>query len=172
MRSGFGFLLIGFLVAGGLFAGCASTVARILPIGEPVTAERCQGFDAKTMGVDDGKTGQRQGEKFEFWHKDCAIVGVKLDRSRYDEGYLEGLADYCSCEQGFVAGIKEEFTQLKGQYQMCRKSEYKNFMGGHEKGKLQVTNQDLVKKINHLKTDYNEPAILSQAKASCSQSQL
>ena len=149
---------------------CASTMSKILPIGEPVTEERCKAFDLKQMGFADGSIGQRQGEKYEFWRKDCAAFRVTLDREAYDQGYQEGLSQYCSCENGFVAGVKEEFKGLKGQYVMCQSANYKRYVEGHNKGQAQASNQHLAKKINYLKIEYNEPAIQAMATASCAAS--
>lgn len=156
-----------FFVLVALFlAGCASTVARITGL-EPVTQERCQAKDVRQMGFDDGKTGQRIGERFEFWVKDCAGVGVRLDRKAYDDGYAEGLSSYCSCENGFLAGVKDEYTEFKLQYLMCKKPLFQQFLSGHEFGKLQIKNEELSKKVGPFKTEFNEPAILALAKTTC-----
>lgn len=151
-----------------LLAGCASTVAKIIPIGEPVTTERCQALDMKKMGFDDGKIGQRSGDKFEFWVKDCAAVRVTLNRAAYDEGYSEGLKFYCSCENGFDSGVREEIAEIKTQRVMCAGKQLKEFLAGHEKGSLQSKNEELVKKAGQFKWEYNDPNIQAMAKASCS----
>lgn len=157
-----------FCLMAGLFtAGCASTVSKILPIGEPVTKERCEQIDVKALGFKDAKNGQRPGDKFDFWKKDCAAFGVTLDRALYDQGYQEGMAYYCSCENGFVAGVKEEIAEFKKQFMLCSKADYKHFISGHQMGKKHSKDENLVKKTGLYKKEYNEDAIVDAAKAHC-----
>lgn len=120
--------------------GCASVWQQILPPGfEPVTRERCEALDMRAIGEADGKNAQRAGDKFDYWKKDCRNVGVNLDRALYDEGYARGLEQYCSCEEGFISGAKEEFEELRGQFQSCGKAMYKEFVRGRDLGKKEVS---------------------------------
>lgn len=114
--------------------GCTSFMSWLTGL-HPVTEERCQKLNMFQIGLTDGETVQRQGEKFFFWEKDCRWVGVTLNRVDYDRGYEQGLKTYCSCERGFEAGVKEEYLELKGQYALCRKSEYRVFELGYKAGK-------------------------------------
>lgn len=113
-------------------------MAKIIPIGEPVTAVRCQNLDARKLGFEDGRVGNRSGERFEFWAKDCAAFSVRLSRELYKAGYNDGLKIYCSCETGFTAGAQGEFTALKAQFLMCSKAEHANFVRGVELGKAHL----------------------------------
>ena len=160
MKSG---LLLGFL----FLAGCASTMAKIIPIGEPVTKERCEKLDMHQMGFTDGELGQRIGDKYEFWTKDCRSMGVVLNREVYNKGYDEGLHFYCSCQKGFSSGVHGEVIELKGQYLACTKAEYQEFSRGHELGKKYTEDTAMTKKINVNKTDYFEDVILAKAKTEC-----
>lgn len=126
------------LVLGG--TGCASVWQQILPPGfAPVTRERCEALDLRAIGETDGKNAQRAGDKYDYWKKDCGTFGVTLDRAAYDEGYAQGLARYCSCEEGYISGMKEEFEELRGQFQSCGKQLYKEFLRGRELGKKAVS---------------------------------
>ncbi len=144
-------------------------MAKWIPGTEAVTVERCQAFDVRKFGFEDGRIGQRAGEKFDFWRKDCAGLGVALDRKVYDEGYAEGLSQYCSCQNGFMAGVKDEFAEFKLQYLMCKSPQYKKFISGHEKGLTHIKNPELSKKINDVKTEYDEPKIQALAQSICPQ---
>ena len=154
----------GVLLAG--LMGCTSMVRQFVP-GEPVTAERCQKMDVQQLGFKDGERGQRQGDKFEFWMKDCRGVGATLDRGLYNQGYADGLKIYCSCEQGFVAGVHDEFTEMRGQYYTCTKPEYAVFLKGHAAGKKYVQDPTLTKKEGPFKTTYFDELILIKAKDEC-----
>lgn len=159
-------VLIGGLL---LLTGCASTVAKILPIGEPVTVERCKALDMKKIGYEDAVAGNRNGDKYEFWLKDCASLGARPDRAIYDAGYSDGLAVYCSCEIGFQAGVKEEYTELKKQYMMCTKKEFTRFQEGHKLGLPHAKDEKLVKKTGPFNFSYDETEIEKLAKTSCSE---
>lgn len=129
-------LLVGlsWVLSAVLLSGCTSFMSWLTGL-HPVTEERCQKLNMFQIGLTDGETVQRQGEKFFFWDKDCRLVGVKLNRPDYDRGYEQGLKTYCSCERGFEAGVREEYLELKGQYAICRKAEYRVFELGYKAGK-------------------------------------
>lgn len=148
-------------------AGCASWVAEILPIGQPVTAERCRALNMSEFGLKDGREGRRQGDRYDFWVQDCKAFGVKLDRSLYDEGFKEGIAEYCSCEKGFTAGVKSEFAELRGQYYICSKSDYGDFLRGHQAGSDYNEDSRFMKRISEVKVEYNDEAISAKAAEMC-----
>ena len=157
----------GLLLAGLFLAGCASTMAKIIPVGEPVTKERCEKLDMKKIGFDDGEVGHRNGDKFEYWTRDCRPLGVNLSKETYDRGYAEGLQFYCSCEKGFSSGVHNEVIELKGEYLACSKDEYQNFYRGHELGQKYTEDSSMMKKVNVNKTDYFEDVIAVKAKTEC-----
>lgn len=155
------------LAAAVMLAGCASTVSSFLGIGAPVTADRCRSMDLEKMGYDDGKLGQRQGEKYEFWVKDCRATGAPFDRAVYDKGYAEGIKYYCSCEAGFASGVRDEYTEIKGQYFTCPRKDYNVFLRGHEAGKKYKEDPTMVKKINHYKNEYFDDVINPKGAEEC-----
>ncbi|PWU12813.1 MAG: hypothetical protein C5B49_15755 [Bdellovibrio sp.] len=150
-----------------IVAGCASTMAKIIPIGQPVTRERCEQIDLKRMGLQDGREGQRSGDKFEFWVKDCASFGVRFDRSLYDAGYEEGLRFYCSCGNGFLAGVKDELAEARGQYLLCDRNQFTEFLNGHKEGLNFKADPVLVKKKDQFTNLYDEKAIFAKAGMFC-----
>lgn len=159
-----------FLLAGCaafLLAGCASTMAKILPIGEPVTKERCVAFSMDEFGQRDGREARRPGEKFESWQQDCKAFGVRFDRAEYDRGYEKGLAQYCSCERGFDMGVRNQFTEIRGQYFMCQRTEYSHFLRGFDVGKKWTKDTELVKVVTPVKTEFNDAKINARAAAEC-----
>lgn len=159
-------LLIGALP---LVTSCHSFVKFFLPdTFDSITAERCQKLDMKALGFENGRLGQRKGDRFEFWDKDCAVRGVQLDRAAYDQGYDEGNLVYCSCEEGYISGAKGEFEELKGQFSGCKKERYAVFMRGRKLGDDEYKHLDSIKRQNELKL-LGEDALLAKAKATCKQ---
>ncbi|MFN7728978.1 MAG: DUF2799 domain-containing protein [Bdellovibrio sp.] len=148
-------------------SGCASQLSSFLGFGAPVSSQRCRAMDLEKMGLEDGRTGQRPGEKYDFWIKDCRIAGVPLDRALYDKGYAEGIKSYCSCEAGFAAGVRDEYTEIKGQFFNCPKVDYAVYMQGHEAGKKYVNDPTMMKKVNHYKNDYFDDVITPKAALEC-----
>lgn len=148
-------------------AGCASTVAKILPFGEPVTKERCAAFSMLEFGRRDGREARRPGERFESWQQDCRAFGVKFDRDEYDRGYREGLTEYCSCEKGFAVGVKGGFAELRGQYFMCESAEYAHFHRGVVLGRGFEKDEALVRRVTPVKTEYDDAGIGARAAAQC-----
>ncbi len=119
------------------------------------------------MGLKDGQEGQRLGQRWDFWKKDCAALGVSWDRQRYNDGYVAGLGEFCSCEKGFDSGIREEYIETKAQFYTCQKDQFISFSRGHGLAKPFVDNPSLSKKINPYKIDYLQDAIAAKAKESC-----
>lgn len=150
-----------------LMLGCASEVSKFLGFGAPVTKERCEAMDLRKMGYEDGKTGQRAGEKFDFWVKDCRALGAKFDRAEYDQGYAEGMKYYCSCPHGFLAGVRGEYTEIKGQFFNCPRREYWSFERGHAAGKKYEKDMTLMEKEGPYKMKYFEDRIAEKSAAEC-----
>ena len=149
-----------------LSAGCSSWVQKIVP-GEPITKERCEKIDTHQLGYRDGSEGQRNGDKYEFWYKNCAALGVKLDKPKYDEGYKEGLATYCSCEEGFASGVRDTIGELRGQMYMCDKPERDRYYKGHAEGKNHIKDEALSKPKTQFEREYFDDKIKEQAGVFC-----
>lgn len=147
--------------------GCASWVSNFLGFGAPVTKERCEAIDIKDYGFKDGSEARRPRERFESWVADCRAFGVRLNPELYDQGYQQGLAQYCSCENGFKAGVKNQFTEIKGQYFMCSRAAYERFIRGHEAGLEFKNDPRFVNVISSIKVEYFEAKIDQQAVTSC-----
>lgn len=150
--------------------GCAHEVAQFIGVGAPVSKERCESLDLNKMGFADGELGQKNGDKFSFWEKDCRQVGLKLDRDAYDKGYADGLLVYCGCESGFKSGVHDEVLGFKGQYFMCSKAQFKFFEDAHVEGAKLKDDATLVQKGPAYQINYQEELIQAKASAFCSQS--
>lgn len=166
MKLSVSLIALGFTIL--LTAGCSSWVAKVLPFGQPVTKERCEALDVAEFGRKDGAEGRRSGERIEFWVGDCKPLGVKLDRAKYDAGYEEGTQFYCSCERGFEAGVKTEFTEFKGQYYLCSRSEFGAYLKGHAAGLDFSKDPRYVKLIPPFNYQYFEKEIAEKAAEMCS----
>lgn len=160
-----------FIILVSLFAaGCAHEVAQFIGVGAPVSKERCESLDLNKMGFLDGEQGQKNGDKFSFWEKDCRQVGLKLDHEAYDKGYSEGLLVYCGCESGFKSGVHDEVLGFKGQYFMCSKSQFNFFETAHAEGTKLKDDVTLVQKGPANQITYQEELIQAKAATFCSQS--
>ena len=155
------------LAAFSLLSSCHSLVKNFLPDNfDSITAERCQKLDMKALGFENGRLGQRKGDRFEFWVKDCEAQGVVLDRSIYDQGYEEGNRNYCSCENGYISGAKGEFEELKGQFGACSKQLFEVFQSGKALGEKKYGHLKFPARDNELKL-LGEEALALEAKAAC-----
>lgn len=151
-------------------SSCHSFVKFFLPDSfDSVTAERCQKLDMKALGFENGKLGQRKGDRFEFWVKDCEARGIALDRALYDQGYDEGNLVYCSCENGYVSGARGEFEELKGQFGACTKARYEAFKAGRALGDKKYGHLKFPQRDNELKL-VGEDGLMTEGKAACASS--
>lgn len=147
--------------------GCTHFFSKVLPMGEPVTQERCEALDMKKIGYKDGEEGQAKGAKFEFWQNDCRSLGVSLNRAAYDQGYGEGAIAYCGCEMGFRNAIHGETLGLKAQYFACPKEQYGSYARGFELAEPLMKDETLVKYETVAKTTYFEEEITRRGKLEC-----
>ncbi len=106
----------------------------ILP-GKILSRQDCQQLDMKNLGYKDGLEASRAGQSYEKWAWSCKHFRVSMDRASYDEGYQQGLSVYCSCESGFVSGVRRETPELKGQFFVCG-AKKDLFFWAHEQGRL------------------------------------
>lgn len=120
----------------------------------------------KAMGEQDGRVGNRPGEKLDFWKRDCGPFGVEFNRPLYDEGYNNGLKTYCSCEEGFMVGVRGQFEELKGQFLACPKAMYKTFIAGRDLGTKEFPNHTEMNRDIELKK-YSEEDLKSRAVKGC-----
>lgn len=148
-------------------SSCQSVFLALLPNEfDPVTKERCEKLDMKALGKSDAVVGRRDGDRYDFWKKDCAAFQVTLNRQAYGEGFQEGLQLYCSCEEGYKSGARGEFEELRGQYQACGKVLYQNFLRGRALAKNEwssIKDSEREQKIKAL----SEEAFQQQANQSC-----
>jgi|GEM_PF-5494647 len=167
-RSSIQIFLLGCCLLG--LSGCQSIFLALLPNEfDPVTKERCEKLDMKALGKSDALIGHRDGDRYDFWKKDCAAFGVSLDRQVYGEGFQEGLQIYCSCVEGYKSGARGEFEELRGQYQACGKVLYQNFLRGREIARNEwgsVKDSERELKLKAL----SEEAFQQQASQSCQSS--
>src|SRR3954471_12195931 len=86
----------GSLIASSLallaLAGCAS-----------LDKDECRTADWRAIGLEDGVKG-RALERFGDHRKACAKYGVTPDIDRYIAGRTEGLATYCTADNGYRVG--------------------------------------------------------------------
>lgn len=149
------------------FSGCTYFFTKVIPMGEPVTKERCEALDMHKIGYKDGEEGQNRGDKYDFWRNDCLSLHVTPDRAAYDRGYDEGLKSYCSCELGFKNAIHGEILGLKAQYFVCSKAQYAEYSRAFDLAQPFLKDETLVKYVSVSKTDYFDEAIAARAKTEC-----
>ena len=163
MKFGFSILIFAAL----LNTGCSSFMTWLIPDAKPITKERCEQVNVYEVGLKDGREGQRFGDRFEFWDHDCRPFKVKIDKNKYSEGYKQGLSEYCSCEDGFRSGLKDQVEELKAQFYMCEKESRKIYFWSFKEGKKFINDTSFYKMKTQFEKEYFEDLIATKAKQIC-----
>jgi len=120
----FGFLAMAACLA--LLLGCATP---------PLTADQCTAADWQKVGVQDGRQGFPAG-KLRNYSEDCAQFNIQPDQALYEQGRALGLAEYCTPQQGFIAGYKGH-----AYYDVCpeeaEKAFYPQYVLGSDLGRVE-----------------------------------
>lgn len=86
-----------WLVCALWLAGCATTLNE----------KQCRSGDWSAFGKIDGANGRRA----DYWkehEQTCSRFGAEVDRTAYQAGWAEGVANYCTPESGYYAGTAGE----------------------------------------------------------------
>lgn len=70
-----------------------------------MTAEECQNTDWRTQGLQDGQAGEYKAI-FNEYVDACVPSGAKPNRDQYAAGYMQGLKEFCTEENGLERGLK------------------------------------------------------------------
>jgi Protein of unknown function (DUF2799) len=91
----------------------AAAMLAVLGLSGCATMNRseCQTVDWRTVGYEDGVTGQ-SGGRIAQHRKACAKHGVAPDLDAYQSGREQGLREYCTADNGYRLG--ERGAQLPG----------------------------------------------------------
>ncbi len=103
----------------GLLAGCAS-----------VSREECVAGDWATIGQRDGARGLDADAIFARHETACARVDVTPDRARWQQGYAQGLAQFCTPRGGLEAGRAGRIDRG-----VCPAASARGFQQGFELGR-------------------------------------
>lgn len=136
-------LLTGMLVSGVMLtAGCASKPS--------ITEFQCRAGDWQTVGVRDGAGGMPSTQLLQH-QEACGAYGIVPDRQTYLAGWQQGVAQYCTTDNGFMIG------QRGGrQSSVCSDDEFLDaYAAGRE---LYLARQDVRRLENQL--SYNENRIV------------
>jgi hypothetical protein len=89
----------------------------------------CNAADWRTIGFEDGTAGRTQASIGEY-RKACAEHGVTPDLAQYQQGYAEGVRNFCSESSGFNHGRRG------GSYQgVCPNDLEPDFLSGYSLGR-------------------------------------
>lgn len=153
-----------FIFAGVLLSGCSSFFPKDF---QPVTKQRCEALDMKALGFKDGSEGYQRGTKYDFFFRDCEYWKVTLDRKAYEQGYEEGMENYCSCDTAFVAGVKEELIETRLKYFSCSDEQKKRMKWAYDEGEKLKDDTTYLQKTSTSKVNYFDDKILARAKEVC-----
>lgn len=78
-------------------------VILLLQACATLTQSECETADWRGIGFEDGAEG-RLVSYVSRHRKSCAEYGISPDLARYREGHAQGVAEYCTPENGFVQG--------------------------------------------------------------------
>ena len=95
-----------------------------------MSKDECKVANWKDVGFNDGSNGQEV--LLSSHSKSCAKVGVAPKTAQYMKGYHEGEKQYCTRDNGLLAGEKNRYVGG-----ICKSASLKPvFMSGYNKGKL------------------------------------
>jgi len=67
--------------------------------------DECRTADWKLVGFEDGTAGKPQST-IGVYRKDCAKAGVAPNLDRYQQGYAQGVSQYCVKGNGYRVGVR------------------------------------------------------------------
>lgn len=100
-----------------MLSGCAS-----------MNKKECQVADWQAVGYQHGARGQA-ATAFERYRADCSKHDIKADFTAFKRGHQQGLADYCTFEQGISLGNIGQNYNIR-----CPSSRYPRFEEGYSAG--------------------------------------
>jgi len=103
-------------------AGCSPTT-----VAERSAA--CRSIDWAEYGTEDGRRGVPEEER-EPLFEECTNLGHPPDRTAYRAGYEAGLAEYCTAETGYNAGLAGERYHF-----VCPGESERAFLRGYTRGR-------------------------------------
>ncbi len=107
----------------------AAGIALSLTACSGMDQAECNAADWRTIGFEDGTAGRTQASIGEY-RKACAEHGVTPDLAQYQEGYAEGVRNFCSESSGFNHGRRG------GNYQgVCPRDLEPDFLAGYSLGR-------------------------------------
>ena len=92
-------------------------------------AEACASTDWERYGVNDGTLGVTTASRADEF-QDCAAVGQPVDLAAYQAGRSEGLAKYCTAENGYQVGYNGRKYR-----NVCPPTLESDFLQGYEQGR-------------------------------------
>lgn len=72
-----------------------------------LSLEECSSSDWYTLGLADGNRGAT-ATRLNQYQKDCNEFNLKVDASQWQQGYQQGLINYCLPENGYRVGLEGE----------------------------------------------------------------
>lgn len=91
----------------------------------------CAGTDWQQFGVNDGTLGVPSTDRSDKF-AECSELGRPADLVAYNSGRVEGLASYCTVENGYRVGYEGRDYE-----QVCPGATEANFLQGFERGRAE-----------------------------------
>lgn len=109
--------LLGVIAFAAPLAGC-----------QTISEEGCRAGNWEDIGFKDGSEG-RSRTRLSKIGEDCAEYGITPDREAYITGLEQGLARYCSPEQGYEDGFDNKSLNTE-----CRNLNFADYIDAHADG--------------------------------------
>jgi hypothetical protein len=117
-----------------ILAGCAAKPT--------VTEHQCRAGDWQTIGYRDGSQGF-QSTRLLAHQEACGTLEIVPDRREYLAGYREGLANYCTADNGFYIG-----RSGRGHNNVCSGELYEPFASAYADGRTIHQARNNVRQLN------------------------
>ncbi len=124
--------VLALLALGALLAGCAS-----------VSREECLAGNWDVIGQRDGARGLVAETVFARHQTACARVDVAPDRALWEQGYAQGLRQYCTPRSGLDEG--RAGRAYRG---VCPAAQEAGFLRGHDLGRAAHRQEQRLRKID------------------------
>jgi len=107
----------------------AATAAGCATLSPEERAAACRATDWRNFGYNDGLLGVPAEDRLKRF-ADCAQLGYPADTTAYQTGRAEGLAEYCTVENGYDVGYAGR--RYRG---VCPPGPAQDFLQGYEQGR-------------------------------------
>ncbi|MCL1090702.1 DUF2799 domain-containing protein [Shewanella profunda] len=113
-----------------------------------LSLEECSSSDWYTLGLADGNRGATAA-RLNQYQKDCHEFNLKVDSSQWQQGYQQGLINYCLPENGYRVGLEGE-----SYYGVCSDNQFvERYNQGHQQYLVNKRLAEIADRLNAIDSE-------------------